>query len=212
MNHDTGDRFRIETLSRRTASLAARGLDRDAAADSPLLPPLMVCETHGRLHGLPPALVEAALPAVWHPIPMIAASAMPAMLGIVGRGGQLYSLLDLACLFGDGVGQDRPVATGTMLLLHRRDRWPGGTAGRRSGHDGPDRLVDHRVAVRVDRVLGLLTLRMAGDGHGLLAAVYRDIVPIADARLVSLIDADALGHAIAVLDRPADRLPDSIGA
>lgn len=184
-------------LSERTAMLAHRG--NDGGARSGLLPEHLLCETSGQLYGLLPALIEAVLPFGCHPVPLVDASAAGTMLGLFSRGGHLYSLLELARLVGPapaagaGAGSaDASVTGGSMLLLRHPVR---------------------RVAVRVDRVIGLTPLRQAG-----LAADQRAVLPepvpeaatgepasgtAADQSLISLIAAGPLHAAIDRLDAPA---------
>lgn len=168
------DAFRARVLDARTAALARRGLGADP--DAGLLPPRLVCETNGRLCALEPATVEAVQRARCHPLPLVSPSATGTVLGVFSHGGRIYGLLELSRLLGDAGGGGRG-AGGVMLLLRG---------------EAPD------VALRVDRVLGLLALRDAGDGrHGLLAAR----ADADDRRLAFLIDPPVLRDAILSLDR-----------
>ncbi len=170
------DAFRARVLDARTAALARRGLDADP--DAGLLPPRLVCETNGRLCALEPAMVEAVQRVRCHPLPLLSPRASGTVLGVFSHGGRIYSLLELARLLGDRT--DGALPTGGVMLLLR-----GGA---------PD------VALRVDRVLGLLPLREAGDSrHGLLAA--RAGTDAGDQRLALLIDPPVLRDAILSLDQ-----------
>ena len=170
------DAFRARVLDARTAALARRGLDADP--DAGLLPPRLVCETNGRVCALEPATVEAVQRVRCHPLPLVSPLASGTVLGVFSHGGRIYSLLELARLL-DGGCEGGPATGGVMLLLR------GGA---------PD------VALRVDRVLGLLPLRDAGDGrHGLLAAQAG--TDSGDRRLAFLIDPPVLRDAISSLDR-----------
>lgn len=177
--------FRRRILSQRTEALAGRGRQQATG----LLPDRLVCATRDRLYGIEPALVLAVRPQGFHTLPLIAGPAARVMLGVFGHGGQLYSLLELARLLGDPV-DEAARGDGTMLLL----RWS-----------------DRRIALRVDRVLGLLGLRRAGPdgGLGILDGEPgpADAEPAAgsdaDGRLVVLIDQARLRDSIAALDHPA---------
>ncbi len=169
------DAFRARVLDARTTVLAQRGLGADP--DAGLLPPRLVCETNGTLHALEPATVEAVQRVRCYPLPLVSPSAHGTMLGVFSHGGRIYSLLELARLLGGG--DHGNTAGGVMLLLRG---------------EAPD------VALRVDRVLGLLQLRDAGDSrHGLLAA--RTGTDAEDRRLAFLIDPPVLRDAISSLDQ-----------
>lgn len=174
--------FRHRILDERTAILAGRGRTADAA--QAVLPPHLVCETRDRLYGLTPALVERVLPAASHPVPLLAGPAQRSVLGMASHGGLFYSLIELSQLLDPGAGGAAGPG-GIMLLLRRADR---------------------RIALRVDRVLGLLALRPTGGGrHGLLPD------PASGdgngGRLVSLLDALVLRDAVASLDQDAPDRP-----
>ena len=170
-----GEAFRARVLDGRAAVLARRGLDADP--DAGLLPPRLVCETNGRLCALEPAAVAAVQRFRCHPLPLVSPLASGTMLGVFSHGGRIYSLLELARLLGHPGDAGRP-AGGVMLLLR------GGVPN---------------VALRVDRVLGLLRLRDAGDNrHGESAS--RAGTDADDRRLALLIDLPALRDAISSLD------------
>ena len=147
----------------------------------------MVCETDGMLCALEPAAVEAVQRFHCHPLPLVSPLASGTMLGVFSHGGRIYSLLELARLLGHASDAGRP-AGGVMLLL--RGQAP-------------------NVALRVDRVLGLLPLRDAGDNrHGLPA--FRAGADADDRRLAFLIDLPVLRDAILSLDQSPS--PDPAGA
>lgn len=177
---------RDRILDRRTRALATRGLRVD---DDEPLGDHLVFRLGARLHALRPELVETIRLTAWHPVPLLRESAAAVVLGVFGHGGRLYSLLELARLLGDPVDEAAP-GEGTMLLL----RWS-----------------DRRIALRVDRVLGLLGLRRAGQDGG-LGILDGDVRPAgsepatgpeAEGRLVVLIDQARLRDSIAALDQPA---------
>ncbi|WP_419729953.1 chemotaxis protein CheW [Lichenicola sp.] len=188
MSDDAGAAFRRRILSERTSSLAARGHDADRLAG--LLAPHLLCEATGRVYGLLPAMIEAVLPFGCHAVPLIDASAAQTMLGLFTRGGQLYSLLELTRLLGSGPAAgnaDATLTAGSMLLL----RHPG-----------------RRVAVRVERVIGLAALRQAGapsDHRATLAEPIADLP--GEGSLIALIDAATLHAAIDRLDARAAAIP-----
>lgn len=179
--------FRRRVLAQRTEALDRRGQEQVAG----LLPERLVCATGDRLYGIAPSLVLAVRPHGCHPLPLISARAAQAMLGVFAHGGQLYSVLDLARLQGEpGDAAAAGGAGGTMLLLRGGDR---------------------RIALRVDRVLGLLALREADTDarFGLLVSgsdtdATDRAAPDRDDRLVTLIDPAALREAVASLDRPGN--------
>ena len=179
---------RERILDARTATLAGRGLTADPGG---VLPPRLVCATGDRFFALLPGAVAGVQPYRCHPLPLLAPGAVGTMLGAFSQGGRIYSLLELARLLGGGDApgtgsRTGPGAGGVMLLLR------GGA---------PD------AALRVDRVLGLLALRPAGDDrHGLLVAGPGDND---DGRLALLIDLPVLRDAISSLDRSS---PDPTGA
>lgn len=178
---EAGSAFRRRILSERTALLAARGLGVDAL--SGLLPAHLLCEASGQLFGLLPAMIEAVLPFGCHPVPLISPSAAGTMLGLFSRGGHLYSVIELVRLLASAPAagtSEANVHGGSMLLL----RAPG-----------------RRVALRVDRVLGLAALRRAGsesDRRAILPEPTTD--EAGEASLISLIDAVTLHAAIERLD------------
>ena len=172
--------FRSRLLTERTEMLARRGrAPRDLAAT---LPDRLVCATGAGLVALAPGLVIQVRTTAFHAVPAVVRSAWRTLLGVVTHGGLPYSLLELSRLLdpddpadaasaGDACG-----AGGNMLLLRG--------------------LGDRRVALRVDEVLGMLALRLAGDGrHALLP----------DDRLATLLDAAALRTAIEAVDDVASR-------
>ena len=167
--------FRARVLDARTVGLARRGLDADP--DAGLLPPRLVCETNGKLCALEPAAVVAVQRFRCQPLPLVSPLASGTMLGVFSHGGRIYSLLELARLLGHASDAGRP-AGGVMLLLRG---------------EAPN------IALRVDRVLGLLALRDAGDNrHGQPAS--RAGADADDRRLAFLIDLPALRDAILSLD------------
>ena len=167
--------FRARLLDARTVVLARRGLDADP--DAALLPPRLVCETNGRLCALELAAVEAVQRFRCHKLPLVSPLASGTMLGVFNHGGRIYGVLELARLLGHA-SDTGPPAGGVMLLLRG---------------EAPN------VALRVDRVLGLLPLRDAGDNrHGL--PVSRAGADTDDRRLAFLIDLPVLRDAILSLD------------
>ncbi len=169
-----GSAFRARILDARTAALAGRGLAADA--DLGQLPPRLVCETGGRLYALEPDAVAGVQPCRCHAVPLLAPAAAGTMLGAFSHGGRIYSLLELARLLGGGA--DGVVSSSGVMMLLRGE--------------APD------AALRVDRVLGLLPLRPAGDDrHALLVARGR----VDDRRLALLIEPAVLRDAILSLDR-----------
>ena len=181
---NTGRMFRERILDTRTAALAGRGLAADPGG---LLPPRLVCATGDRFFALLPGVVAGVQPYRCHPLPLLAPGAVGTMLGAFSQGGRIYSLLELARLPGHGDASGTGPSTGGVMLLLR-----GGA---------PD------AALRVDRVLGLLALRPAGDDrHGFLATGPGDAD---DGRLALLIDPPVLRDAISSLDRS---FPDTTGA
>ena len=174
--------FRHRILDERAAILAGRGKAADAAQAT--LPPHLVCETRDRLYGLAPALIERVLPAAFHPVPLLAGLAQRTVLGVASHGGLFYSLIELSQLLDPGAGGGGGTG-GIMLVLRRADR---------------------RIALRVDRVLGLLVLRATATGrHGLLPDPASG--DGSGGRLVSLVDALALRDAVASLDQDAPDRP-----
>ncbi len=186
---DTGSAFRQRILDARTAALAGRGR---AANPGGSLPPRLVCATGDRFFALEPGAVAGVQPYRCHPLPLLAPGAVGTVLGAFSEGGRIHSLLELARLPGhgdaSGTGPRTGPGTGGVMLLLR------GAA--------PD------VALRVDRVLGLLALRPAGDDrYGLLVAGPGSAD---DGRLALLIDPPVLRDAISSLDRIVS--PDPTGA
>ncbi len=182
---DTGG-ARERILDARTAALAARGLAVDPGGS---LPPRLVCATGDRFFALEPGAVTGVQPYRCHHLPLLAPGAAGTMLGAFSQGGRIYSLLELARLLdcGDasGVGPRTGPGTGGVMLLLR-----GGA---------PD------AALRIDRVLGLLALRPAGDDrHGILVAGPGNAD---DGRLALLIDPPVLRDAISSLDRTSSSDP-----
>ncbi len=178
---DPGSRFRAQVLDARTAALARRGL---AADPDRQLPPRLVCETGDQLYALEPGSVAEVQPYRCHVVPLLVPAAVGTVLGAFSHGGRVYSLLELARLLGGGPS-GMVSSSGVMLLLRG---------------EAPD------AALRVDRVLGLLPLRPAGDErHALLAG--REGAD--DRRLALLIDPAVLRDAILALDRSS---PDPAGA
>jgi len=161
--------LRTRVLAERTAALAARG---EAPQRMAVLPPRLVCEVGALLVGLDPALVGSVRAAAAWPTPFVAPGASGRLIGLFAHGGHPYGLADLAALLGAPLPPDdarEAAAHGTMLLLKGR-----------------------RLALRVERVLGLLALPDAGDGrHGVLppdGAGPRGEAPAEAGRLVLLLD------------------------
>jgi len=156
---------RARVLAERTAMLAGRGREPEQRAS---LAPRLVCEVGQVLVGLEPALVTGVRTAAAWPVPFVAPQATGRLIGLFAQGGHPYGLVDLSALLGAPLPPDavrEAASRGTMLILKGR-----------------------RLALRVERVLGLLTLRDAGDGrHGILPADGPDAGP-EDGRLVLLRD------------------------
>lgn len=123
-------------LGQRTEELALRGLAPDTTA---VAGDHLVFRAGTRLYGLRPALVETVMRTGFHPVPLLRAPAVPAVRGVFNRGGLLWSLVELTRLL-QLPDEEEPGTGGKMLLLR-------GSAP--------------RVALRVDHVLGVLTLRVA---------------------------------------------------
>jgi hypothetical protein len=186
-------------LDERTQALAVRGRAAPEAETTVRL----VCEAQDRLWGLDAAIAATVLPARWTVLPpflrgRLRGAADSAFLGLFEHRGHAGSLFDLATLAGAaGPFELPPGGAGHMLLL-------------RSLQDG----LPGRVALRVDRVLGLLPLRAAGrDGSDPGDPALAELIeprtapdgagPAADARFVSLLSSARL---------LADLLPASFGA
>ncbi len=176
---DHAGTFAERILDARTLALAGRGLEADPGNGQ--LPPRLVCGTGDRLFALEPEAVAGVQPYRCHKLPLLVPAASGTMLGAFSHNGRIHSLLELAQLFGGADGE--APAGGVMLLLRG---------------EAPD------VALRVDRVLGLLPLRPAGDarhgypvGAGSGAASGKD----EGRRLALLIDTPVLRDAILSLDR-----------
>lgn len=120
-------------LEERTRHLAAR--TRNGAAAEPTQS-VLVCALGEEFYGLPVSVAAHVLPATpCAPLP----GAPPAVLGLLGRAGQVFSVLDLGLALGRA-GAARPeVADGHILLLRHAPR---------------------RFALRVDRVLGVAEVRL----------------------------------------------------
>jgi len=125
-----------QILERRTRALAARG-----AAAKPGAPPVtvLVCTLGGELYGIP---LNAAAQVVPDAPCTALPGAPPALLGLIGQGGQVWILLDLAL----ALGRAAPVAPGGHALLLRASPRP--------------------VALRVDRVAGVFSLVPVAAGDG----------------------------------------------
>lgn len=143
-------RARAERLmEERTRSLAGRGR-HDAAPQATL--PVVACALGDEFYGVPLAMAAHVLPAgPCVPLP----GAPPAMLGLLGRAGQVFSLLDLGLALG------RPGARPEAPALH-------GQAA--EGHVVLLRPAPRRFALRVDRVLGVTEV----------APLHRDDQPAAE--------------------------------
>ena len=177
---DSGRSFRERVLDARTLALARRGLGADPGNGQ--LPPRLVCGTGDRLFALEPEAVAGVQPYRCHAMPLLVAAASGTMLGAFSHNGRIHSLLELAHLFG-GADGNAAAAGGVMLLLRG---------------EAPD------AALRVDRVLGLLPLRPAGDArHGLVVDAGGNMPDDRDEgrRLALLIDTPVLRDAILSLDR-----------
>jgi purine-binding chemotaxis protein CheW len=116
-------------LDARTEALAAR--QRAGAATGPAAIPLLACTLGAETYGLPMAAIARIVPtAPLTPLP----GGPPAMLGLLGRAGQVFIVLDLGLALGlPASGQ----AEGGHLLLLRQP--------------GP-----RRFALRVDRAAAAL--------------------------------------------------------
>ena len=120
-----------DATARAARLLAARTrrLARRSAPPAPAGRPLLLCLAGTACFGLPLEAVARVLPvSPWAALP----GAPPALLGLLGRDGQLYSLLDLALALG--LGQAAAAEGGHLLLLRQAPR---------------------RFALRVDRALGV---------------------------------------------------------
>lgn len=134
-------RARAERLmDERTRSLAGRAR-ADAAQDAahPVLS-VIACALGDEFYGLPLAMAAHVLPAApCVPLP----GAPPAMLGLLGRTGQVFSVLDLGLALGRPAA--RPEAASDPALHGRM----------MEGHVVLLRHAPRRFALRVDRVLGV---------------------------------------------------------
>jgi purine-binding chemotaxis protein CheW len=171
-------------LSRPEARRAAALLEartRQLARRSTALPvatrPVLVCAVGQEFYGI-------ALPEVARVLPFTPCARVPgtpqAMLGLVGRAGQLFSALDL----------------GTALGLRQAGAGPA-SDGIRDGHLLLLRRVQRRFALRVDRVLGLaqVTPLEAPDPGGAItghAPIPPGLAPSGPQRLMALIELDRL--------------------
>ncbi len=183
---DDAGTFAERILEARTLALARRGLEADPKNGQ--LPPRLVCGTGDRLFALEPDAVAGVQPYRCHRLPLLVPAASGTMLGAFSHNGRIHSLLELARLFGSADG-DAPAGGGVMLLLRG---------------EAPD------AALRVDRVLGLLPLRPAGDArHGLLVNAGSGVANGSDAGrpLALLIDTPVLRDAILSLDRASSSDP-----
>lgn len=116
-------------LEQRTRLLAARGAGAGAAEARTMV---LACQLGEEFYGLPLGAVAQVLPLpAWTPLP----GAPPAVLGLFGRTGQMFCLLDLAL----ALGRAAPEGEGGHVLLLR--------------HAGP-----RRFALRVARVAGALAV------------------------------------------------------
>lgn len=170
--------YRSRILAQRSATLAARGLGPDRAAG--LLAERLVCMAAGSLYAFGHHGVRAVRPYGCQPLPLIAGPAAGVMLGVFLDAGELYSLLDLPRLLGR---PDHAPEHGAMLLMRG---------------DG------QRVALRVDRVLGLMRLK-AADAEGRFGRAADDAEgdPSGPGSLVALVEKGMLRERIAALSRPA---------
>lgn len=114
-------------LEERTRLLAARSA---APADAAQRSAVLVCALGEELYGLPLPGIARVLPlGPIAPMP----GAPPAMLGLYGRTGQLFSVLDLAAALGRGAPSS-PAAGSHLVLLRQAPR---------------------RFALRIDRALAV---------------------------------------------------------
>lgn len=189
-------RARAERLmEERTRSLASRARAGAGQASAGPVLPVLACAVGGEFHALPLGLAVQVVPArPCAPLP----GAPAAVLGLLGRAGQVFSVLDLGLALGrpgaapdsaggEAAGQDRMLQGHVVLLRH----------------------APRRFALRVDRVLGVAEVaplakadqpaaeRMV-TGHALLPPALRPRSPApgpaagAPPPLMGLIDLDRL--------------------
>lgn len=128
-------------LEERTRQLAAR--PALLAPEQPKLA-LLVCQVGAELYGLPLAAVAQVVPQ--GPCARLP-GAPAALLGLFGRAGQVFSVLDLGRALGAAPAAGDPVEAGHFLLLRQAPR---------------------RLALRADRVLGVAhVVPLAGDAAAL---------------------------------------------
>lgn len=152
-------------LDERAARLAARqGRAADTgAAMAPVSSPVLACALSRECYGLPLERLLAVQPATaLAGLPVMS----PPLLGLFARAGQPYAVLDLAAMLG----------------LPSADP---GQAGEPAGHllllRGPPDRPALRVALRVDRALGVVTPRLLATPSGApddrTAVAGRGLVP-----------------------------------
>ena len=172
-------------LEERAARLAARQgrAGETGAALAPVLPPMLACALGRECYGLPLERLLAVQPATGLAgLPVMP----PPLLGLFARAGQPYAVLDLAAMLGlppapPPAGQGAADAPAGHLLLLR---------------GGPG-----RVALRVDRALGVVTPQplaapSGGPGDQGGAVAGRGLVPAGPLapreRVLGLLDPDRL--------------------
>lgn len=166
--------FQSRILAERTAALACRG----AAAGPDLLPPRLVCIAANRHLALPVDMVATIRRFQCHPVPLVRSRAAGTMLGLAVIGSSLVSVLELARLLPPGSVADQPSGSGGKMLLMRS--------------------AVPAVALRVDRVVGVLGLAAAAEpGLGLMPGDAHAAEP---PPLVLLVEPGAIMAAIAALD------------
>lgn len=143
-------RERIDRLLDQRSRALAAAVAQDEADRADML----VCAVGADRYALPPSAVSGVIAAV-PTAPTL--NGPPALVGLFGRGGLTYSAFDLGRLLG---GQPAP----------------GGSAG----HFVLMRCADPLVALRVDRVLAVTTLRVeAGRSSNAESAVIGYARPVA---------------------------------
>ncbi len=157
-------------LAERTRALAARRATDQTS--EPNVGHSMICQVGTEIYAIDITQVATVLPfTAYTPLP----SAPPGVLGLFGRNGRIYSLIDL----GSALGLQAPQAAGGHLLLLRH---------------GP-----RRIALRVDRVLAVAPIRRtATSPSGPGPVVGQTILPAGSVdpgeTVASVLDVDRLLH------------------
>lgn len=136
-----------EILEARTRQLARR-----SAAASAVTQPVLACAVGAEFYGIAVAAVARVLP--FAPCARVPGTP-PAMLGLFGRSGQLFNVLELAIALGLETGRDPGLAGMASRAGDQTDRQLGEQAGYQAGHLLLLRHAPRRFALRVDRVLGV---------------------------------------------------------